>query len=188
MGSYIPEEYLDDVPQFHELDPNMSLKEIFEKDWMVHCKSLAGKIGLSTTLLRKHHDMYGPDRTGIVKIMGSWLVRLPVFKEYYNQFLREDLRYSIEELPPGIDSLKRLFSLEGVYRLKQIESLNLFPFPSHRIGAFLRAENEKASKTGQHVDTRKEFGIWKDVTEKCYLVEIPIFRKWFKGVWKDSFM
>lgn len=178
-----PDDYLDNITAFSDLNEELPLEDVLELKKTVPAKSLADKAGLSTTLFRKHYEIAGPQKTGIINFMGSWLVNLPVFKKYYKEHLAENFHYEVSELPEGINDLRDLFKLKGVYRLKAVTDLQILPFPDHKIVTLIREESKKDGVKPS--DTRKKYGVWKGIKESCYLIHMPTFVKWFESLWKD---
>ena len=170
---------------FKDFDSSLTVEQALDLQCVCFAKDMADKIGIKTELMRKHYELHGPKKTGIVKFMGSWLVRIPVFKTYYNNYLKEGTAYTVEELPE-VSNLVELLALQGVYKLKAVMDTHLFPFPEHRIAVYIKNETERLEKNGETLNPRQTYGVWKGMAENVYLVDMPIFSKWLNSLWANS--
>lgn len=104
---------------------------------------------------------------GIRKTWTHWIVRMTVFQHYY----RQEQPVSIRRIKTKMDA-NTLLNMEGNFLLSEV--CKTMPFTAAQVRQEVR--NSK-------VDSRLEFGVWKDPNHKGYLVDMPRFAAWIKSIW-----
>lgn len=114
----------------------------------------------------RREDPYG--EMGVKKVMGTWFIRMKVFKTYY----LNSTAYRRRPVDPSWDVNVLLAQKEWFY-LTDVGKL--FPFT--------RLVRERARNCE---NPKEEMGCWRDDDFKGYVVDMEIFARWFKKQWKES--
>lgn len=154
--------------------PEWSEEEMLRQEGIFYLKDVAGKLNMSSADFKKRaSDLETEGKSpweimGIRKAWTQWIVRMIKFADYF----KENAFPRVQEVDPNWDG-NTLLMQEGQFYLTEV--CDKIPFTAHQIRYQVR-RNKKA---------RKEFGVWKDLDYKTYIVDMDIFSHWIRTIWQN---
>jgi len=153
-----------------KVNPEWSAEDLLNQEGIFFLKDISAKLELDPVkfshVARNHVN---PREVGIIKMWESWAVRMKVFAPYYRSHLKSPYR----SIPEGMDG-NGLLAMSGTFLLTDV--CDLIPFSAHQIRYQAKAKPGRA---------REEFGVSLD-SENRWVVDMPIFSKWIKELWKNT--
>lgn len=154
-----------------EIPTNATVEWLLEQDGIFFLKDVSKILGFNSKVKRKVKRLAIEDKNayttiGVRKAWNHWIVRMKVFKQFYESNLRSEIR----SVPKGING-NELLEMKGIFKLSEV-CLKI-PFTSHQI----RYQAKKLP------NSHEVMGVWKDETNNCYLVDMEGFSAYVKKVW-----
>lgn len=165
-----------DEMSLSEVNPDWTPEELLAQKSIFYLKDILEILQLDPVKVKRkanEHIRKGGnawERMGVRKMWTHWIVRMSVFAPYY----RDHLRSKVRQIDPAWDG-NLLLKQEGLFLLTSV--CKLIPFSAHQL--------RYRAKTNP--DSKKDYGIWKEKDLNAFVVDMPVFSVWVKGLWSGQF-
>ncbi len=171
----VPKIFDKDEMSLKSIDPNISSDELLNTEGVYYLKDVAKLLEIAPhDLKRRAHTFEDKGRDpweimGVRKTWSHWIIRMTRFSPYFRKFMLPRLN-AVESKWDSNEMLAQ----KGIFYLSEVcEKLPLTP---HHIKYQVR-RNKKS---------REQFGVWKDIEYKTYLVDMEVFSKWIEKIWNEE--
>lgn len=164
-----------DETQLLQVDPSWSPGDLLNQNAVFYLKDLADTLDFETSRVKKKVNALteaGLDpwqEIGIRKIWSHWMVRMKIFRHFY----QDELRNTLSPVNP-VWTANDLLDQPGTFSLAEV--CKKIPFSAHQ----LRYQSKRLP------NPREEIGVYKDDRCNAYVVEMPVFAKWLSVIWVEA--
>ena len=165
-----------DEMKLNSVDPVWTVEQLLNQDGIFFLKDVAALLDIPTLdfknkarKIQKNGDNAW-ETMGLRKTWTHWQVRMKVFAPFFKQWWTCPKVDQVEDEWDAND----LMAQTGMFYLNDV--CRKIPFTPRQV----------RYQISKHEDPKNQLGVWKDPNLKSFIVDMSLFSKWIRKVWKHN--